>query len=206
MNAYRCLATLGAMALALASPGVWADDGCNTGCAQQAGCGQGCSQAACGSCGPATVQKTIMVPQYVTETRKVKCVQCVPETRQRTVTCYQCVPETKTINVNYSVMVPETRSRTESYCVRVPFTRPVTEQYQVQVPTYRDVPADLHRVRAGVERPGSRMHGHGATHREASRDLPAGPLRSGYRNPRGDGRSRTLGRRCFDRLQFMRRL
>jgi hypothetical protein len=80
------------------------------------------------------VEKTVMVPTWVTEMRKVQVVECRLETRQRTVTVAQQVPETQTVTDQYTIQVPETRVRTENYTVCKPVTRDVTRQYTVNVP------------------------------------------------------------------------
>ena len=142
MSVARSVLVLAALTIAIGCQAVLAADCCPSGCGQACGataCGDGCVQPSCGGCAPATVTTTVMVPEYVMEVRKVKTVECVPETRQCKYTEWQCIPETKTVNVEYTVMVPETRTQTQTYCVQMPVTRTVTEQYQVQVPTYRDV-------------------------------------------------------------------
>lgn len=82
----------------------------------------------------ALVEKTVMVPTWVTEMRKVQVVECRLETRQRTVTISQQVPETQTVTDQYTIQVPESRVRTETYTVCKPVTRDVTRQYTVNVP------------------------------------------------------------------------
>src|SRR5687767_13456292 len=80
------------------------------------GCGGGCSDcySAAGACADAApcqsyemVEKTIMVPTWVNETRTVNVCRYRQETRQRTYTIVRRVPETKTVTENYTVMVPE---------------------------------------------------------------------------------------------------
>ena len=124
------------LAVAALSVGVaWGAEGCSCGGCSGSSCGGACGgQAGCGSC-----TQTVMVPQWVTETRKVMTTECVPETRHCTYTVTRCIPETSNVVREYTVMVPETRTRTETFQVQVPTTRNVTEQYQVCVPAYRDV-------------------------------------------------------------------
>jgi hypothetical protein len=85
------------------------------------------------------VEKTIYVPTYVTETRRVVETQYAQETRERSYTVYRSVPETKPVTREYTVMVPETRTRTVNYTVLVPVTRQVTRTYTVNVPVWRSV-------------------------------------------------------------------
>jgi len=96
-------------------------------------CGRAC---ACQPCPPAcrTVQRTVYVPQIVTEKRTVEMVQCSEEVRQRTCTVYRRVPETKTVEREYTVMVPQTRTKTVNYTVCKPVWEEVERQYTVMVP------------------------------------------------------------------------
>ena len=80
------------------------------------------------------VERTVMVPHWVTEKRKVKTVECRAEERERTVTFYEEVPETRKVTKHYTVMVEQKRTRIEKYCVMEPFTRNVTHKYTVMVP------------------------------------------------------------------------
>lgn len=89
-----------------------------------------------GACAPATVTRTVQRPQYVTETRTIDVVQCVPEQRERTVTVYKQVPKTETKTRNFTVMVPQQKTRTETYTVQVPVQKQVEQSYNVTVPTY----------------------------------------------------------------------
>ena len=114
----------------LGSQAVYADEPC-------AGGGCPSTTPSLTSCQP--IMRTVMRPQWSTETRKIMVTQCAPETRERTYTVTQCVPETRDVQVEFTVMTPETRTRQESYTVEVPRTRNVSEEYQVSVPTWRDV-------------------------------------------------------------------
>ena len=105
-----------------------------------------CGKPACVSCcqpscnqGCQTVERTVLVPTWTTETRTVTATECRPETRERTVTVFKQVPETKTVERTCTVMVPETRTKQVSYCVNVPTTREVTEEYTVRVPRFENV-------------------------------------------------------------------
>lgn len=88
---------------------------------------------------PVYVEKTVCVPQWVTEKRVVTCTQYVPEQRTKTVTCYKLVPEVKEVTRQCTVMVPEVRTRTVNYTVCKPVYETKTCEYQVRVPVYRDV-------------------------------------------------------------------
>src|SRR5688572_6504805 len=65
------------------------------------------AHAAVEECGPRMVERTILVPQWVTEKRVVNVTRCRPELRERVVTVYRCVPETRQVTREYTVMVPE---------------------------------------------------------------------------------------------------
>lgn len=100
---------------------------------------------ACDSCGCETatsacfVERTVMRPQYVTETRMCTSTEYRYETRQRTITVQKCVAETAARSCEVTVMVPEQRTKTIAYTVRRPVTRTISQQYQVQVPVWNNV-------------------------------------------------------------------
>jgi hypothetical protein len=115
-----------------------AADGCCGGSCSQGTteCGKQCGGGTqCGGC----ATQTVLVPEWVNETRKIKTTECVPEIRQRKFTATRCVAETKNVEREHTVMAPQTRTRKETYTVQVPATRNVSEQYQVSVAAYRDV-------------------------------------------------------------------
>ena len=56
------------------------------------------------------VEKTVMVPTWVTETRKVNVTEYRREPRERTYTVTRMVPETNAVTEEYTVMVPEHRT------------------------------------------------------------------------------------------------
>ena len=70
----------------------------------------GCETVVAAGCEPqpVCVQKTVCVPQWVTETRTVTCTEYAHEQHTKTVTCYRNVPETKEVTRQCTVMVPET--------------------------------------------------------------------------------------------------
>lgn len=106
-----------------------------------------------GNCGPiqqpcqsfCVVEKTVMVPTWVTEMRTVQVTECRTEMRQRPVTTYKQVAETKMVTEQYTVQVPEQRVRTETFTVCRPVTRQVPRQYTVNVP-YQETRTATRRV------------------------------------------------------------
>lgn len=117
-------------------PGVAEARGKRGGCGQ---CGGPCGVATAGPMSAPcqsfeTVERTVYVPQMVTERRVVNSVVCEPEVRQRTVTVMRRVPETRTINQDVTVMVPEQRTKTVQYTVKRPVWREVSQEYTVFVP------------------------------------------------------------------------
>ena len=99
----------------------------------------GCTTSAPANCAaPAPayeqVEKTILVPTMVTETRRVCDVEYRTEQRQRTFTVCRPVTETHDVQETFTVMVPERRTRIERYTVSKPVMRQVTQNYTVQVP------------------------------------------------------------------------
>jgi hypothetical protein len=129
-------------------------------CVSAAPCQTGCNPCATVVCRPKykTVEQTVMVPQMVTEVRKVNCTAYRMETRQRDVTVCKRVPETKEITQNYTVYIPEQRTRKEtyvvckpvwqtsqkSYTVNVPYTEQRTGTRQVQKTFWKDVNQDYY--------------------------------------------------------------
>lgn len=109
---------------------------CCAPCVTYAGCG-------CGDCAPAVVaapvqptyvERTIYVPEMVTETRKVQVCEYTNETRERRFTVYRQVPEVKQVTEDYTVMTTENRVRRETYVVAKPVYREVAQNYTVMVP------------------------------------------------------------------------
>ncbi len=91
----------------------------------------------CATCQPEVqyVEKTVLCPEWGTETRTVTCTECRPEVRQCTVTVTKRVPETKAFQRTCTVMVPEIRTRTEEYMACKPVFHEETRQYTVMVST-----------------------------------------------------------------------
>ena len=102
------------------------------------GCGPSCQPA---PCQPEVqyVEKTIYVPQMVSETRTVNVTKYRTEERERRYMVHRCVPETTQVEQKYIVMVPQQKERTVEYTVNVPVTRDVEQKYWVCVPKYEDV-------------------------------------------------------------------
>ncbi|MDZ4782852.1 MAG: hypothetical protein SGJ19_21600 [Planctomycetia bacterium] len=88
----------------------------------------------CAVAAPQTVERTILVPEWTTETRTVTVTECRPETRTRTVTQMRCVPYTETVTRQRCVMVPQHRTRTVNYIVRKPVMETATRECVVLVP------------------------------------------------------------------------
>jgi len=111
---------------------------------------------ACGRCGRAccpsyqVVQKTVMVPTMVPQTRVVTGCEYTCEVRERPVTVYRCVPEVRQVRQVYTVMVPQTRVREHVYNVAVPMMEEVEQPYTVCVP-YQEVRQGVRKVCRAVE-------------------------------------------------------
>ena len=97
------------------------------------------SLVAAESSGPQYIERTVMRPQMMTETKMCTVTEYRNETRQREYTVYKRVAETSARSCNVTVMVPEQRTRVEKYTVMRPVTRTVTQAYKVQVPVWQNV-------------------------------------------------------------------
>ena len=77
-------------------------------------CAASCAPCASVQCGGEVqyVEKTIYVPEWVTEVRNVVVCEYNQEQRQRTYTVYNSVPETREVERSCTVLVPEKRVRT----------------------------------------------------------------------------------------------
>lgn len=104
-------------------------------------CAPACDAPACGSassdCGVAyhEVEKTVMAPEWVTETRKVMTTVCQPVTRERKVTVQKQVWETRDEQRKVVELVPEQKVEQYKYTVSVPVWKDVAREYTVMVPT-----------------------------------------------------------------------
>ena len=102
-------------------------------------CDQGCNNSPCQSAGACqttyqSVERTIMVPTMVSETRSVNVTECRAEQRETSCTVYRNVPETRQVSYQYTVMVPQTRTRTINYTVCKPVMETHDQQYTVMIP------------------------------------------------------------------------
>jgi hypothetical protein len=100
------------------------------------------------TCAPAMVEQVVMVPEMITETRKVLVTEYQPEEKRRTYTVQRLMPKTeirtgtrtvmvpvtRTIEKQYTVMVPRIETRTGIRTVMRPVTRTVERQFTVMVP------------------------------------------------------------------------
>lgn len=113
---------------------------CCAPCVTYAACG--CGGADCGGCAPVEVapvqptyvERTVYVPEMVTEMRKVQVCEYKNEVRERRFTVYRQVPEIKKVTEEYTVMTTENRVRKESYVVAKPVYKEVPQNYTVMVP------------------------------------------------------------------------
>lgn len=80
------------------------------------------------------VERTIYVPQAVTEVHQIAVEETRTEQKHRDVTVYKEVPVVTQKTREITVMVPETRTKIEDYVVSVPYWKEIVEKYCVQVP------------------------------------------------------------------------
>lgn len=91
----------------------------------------------CGHCcEPAykVVERTIMVPTYEHQKRKIQVTECKPVARQREVTVYRPVPEHKQVEQTCTVLDYQPQTRTEKYTVCHTTWTQETRKYTVGVP------------------------------------------------------------------------
>jgi hypothetical protein len=93
-----------------------------------------CCAPACPPPAPCMVERTVLVPQMFTETRKVCTFECRPETITKKITVCKMVPETKEVQYEYCEWKTETKTRQETYQVSTPEWKEVTTEYTVMVP------------------------------------------------------------------------
>lgn len=103
---------------------------CRTACAPCTTAGGGAAGAACAT-QYQTVERTVLVPTWVTEKQTVKVTEYNRVEKERTVTVHECVPKTVKKSRTFTVLVPETKTRkvTENVCRRV--TKEVDQEYVV---------------------------------------------------------------------------
>ena len=122
-------ATIAALTLVIAVPAVQACGGCAP-----------CASTCC--CCPPTVQyvqKTIMIPTWEIEYRKIQTTECRPKTCRRMVTVHKPVTTTEQVPYEYTVMMPKKCTKTVNYTVCVPVTKTVDKKCCVCVPVVRKV-------------------------------------------------------------------
>jgi hypothetical protein len=96
----------------------------------------GCAPAPLPVCAPCvkTEQRTVLVPQWVTECRKVPTTEIRHVEREREVIVYKDVPETVQRTRTRTVLERQVRSHLETYTVRKPVMKDVEQTYTVCVP------------------------------------------------------------------------
>lgn len=95
---------------------------------QAAGCQQPCEVQ------HETVQKTVMVPTWETQTVSVPCTVYRPETRETTETVMKQVPQQRQISREVCFLVPEQRTRTINYTEYQTTMETQERQFAVPVP------------------------------------------------------------------------
>jgi YTV protein len=81
-----------------------------------------------------TEQRTVLVPELVTEYRKVPATEIRREEREREVIVYKDVPETVQRTRTFTVLERQVRSHQETYTVPKPVLKNVEQTYTVCVP------------------------------------------------------------------------
>jgi uncharacterized protein (TIGR03000 family) len=100
-------------------------------------CGWGCGSWGCASnCETTyqTVERTVMVPEMVTENRTVNVVECKAEEQQYTYAVCRPVTEKHTVEYQYTVPTYETRTREVRFTVCKPVMTTQRRQCTVMVP------------------------------------------------------------------------
>ena len=162
------LVLLGVLALgSAADAGIWRRARCCDPCAAQCSPGPCCVNAptcvpATTACAPLMVERTVLEPVMVTETRKVQVTEVKHEPRVRNYTVTKLVPHTEmrtrtvaysemetrtrdekyiecktvaeTVDQQFTVMVPYTETRKGTRCVVTPVTKDVEQTYTVMIP------------------------------------------------------------------------
>jgi len=80
------------------------------------------------------VQRTVRVPQWVTQKQTVTVCEYQVQPRTQTVTRYRSVPVVREVPYEYTVAVPQQRVEKQTYHVSVPYTEKVEQVYTVLVP------------------------------------------------------------------------
>jgi hypothetical protein len=79
-------------------------------------------------------QRTVLVPQWVTEHKQVPTTEIRHEEREREIVCYKDVPETVKRTRTVTFTEKEVRSHEEKYTVEKQVTEKVEQKYTVSVP------------------------------------------------------------------------
>lgn len=83
---------------------------------------------------PRIEQRTVLVPVWETECKKVPTTEIRHEVREKEVVCYKDVPETVQRTRTVTIMEKVVRSHEEQYTVQKPVTEKVEQKYTVCVP------------------------------------------------------------------------
>ena len=83
---------------------------------------------------PRIEQRTVLVPQWVTECKKVPATEIRHEERDREIVTYKDAPETVARTRTVTVMERQVRSHQEKYTVERPVTEKVEQRYTVCIP------------------------------------------------------------------------
>ncbi len=97
--------------------------------------------APCDPCAPAPceyVEKTVLVPRIVRETRTVQVTKYRAEQQERTYTVSRCVPHTETVTETCTVMVPEWQTEVVPCTVRKLVKTPVEKTFMVNTTEYQE--------------------------------------------------------------------
>ena len=83
---------------------------------------------------PCMVERTVLVPQMSTETRRVCVIECRSEIHTKKITVCKLVEEKKEVPYEYCEWKQESKTRQETFQVMVPEWKDVTTEYIVMVP------------------------------------------------------------------------
>ena len=119
---WTSLAAIGLAVLPISSSS--ADNCCRPAC-----------QPACAAPAPCMVERTVLVPQMSTETRRVCVIECRAETQTKKINVCRMIETKKEVSYEYCEWKRETQTRTETYQVMVPEWTDVTTEYCVMVPS-----------------------------------------------------------------------
>ncbi|HID22186.1 MAG TPA: hypothetical protein EYP14_07270 [Planctomycetaceae bacterium] len=80
------------------------------------------------------VERTILVPEWTTETQKVKCIEYRQQVREEKVTVWERVPVKRTVTCQYTEWVREVRKCKQTDTAWEPVWKEVTRTYTEYVP------------------------------------------------------------------------